>query len=412
MNILIIGTNYEPDLGPSAPLYTMLCKGLVQTGHQVTVITMVPHYPSGIVQPEYRGKFVRHSLESGVDVYRIWLPSINRNHLGFRIVQFLVYQLGATIVSFGKKYDIVIAASSALSVWLPFYLCVSVRNKPAVYSVHDVYPDVGIKLGIFRNKLVVKLVSALERYCLLHADIVRILSESFRAGVRRLGVTDDKICLIYDWVDTELISPKLRNNPFSEEHQLSGKFVVLYAGNIGLSQGLEQILISAETLSGYTDIQFVFVGDGAGKESLVESVSQKELCNVTFVPFQSRNRLPDVLASADVSLVILRKGIGMASLPSKTYSIMASGRPIIASVDENSETSNLIRTAKAGLCIAPEDPDKMVEAILYLKQEESLRVQLGINGRKWAEEHHSPESATAQFEQVLFKALDLHKRNI
>jgi len=400
---------YEPDLGPSAPLFTMLSKGLVKRGHHVTVITTVPHYPSGQVPTEFRGKLIWRSSEYGVEVIRIWVPSLNRKHLALRLVQFLCYQLGATIAGIGKKYDVVLAGNSALSVWLPFFWFVVLRKKPAIYSVYDVYPDIGVNLGIFRYKPVIMAVSSLERFCLTHATIVHIISDSFRQGLSALGVPDSKMVLVDVWVDTELIRPLAKENSFQLENTLNGQFVVLYAGNLGFSQGLEHILTAAEILADHKDIQFVFVGDGAGREYLQSQSRQQQLINVQFIPFQPREKLPEVLASADVSLVILRQDVGSASLPSKTFSIMASGRPILVSVDEDNETFNLINSTEAGLCVPPEDPSKLAEAILTLKNNKALRERLGRNGRIWVEQHHSPQFAAEQFEKLLFEAISSYK---
>jgi len=164
-------------------------------------------------------------------------------------------------------------------------------------------------------------------------------------------------------------------------------------------------LSAAEMLTDQQDLQFVFVGDGTGRELLQTQAKQKQLKNVQFIPFQPREKLPEVLASADISLVILRRGIGSASLPSKTFSIMASGRPILVSVDEESETYKLIKRADAGLCVPPEDPSKLAEAILTLKQDKALCERLGRNGRDWVEQHHSPQFAAQQFENILLEAI-------
>jgi colanic acid biosynthesis glycosyl transferase WcaI len=211
--------------------------------------------------------------------------------------------------------------------------------------------------------------------------------------------------LIYDWVDTELIRPLPKINSFTRENNLSERFVVLYAGNIGLSQGLETILSTAEMLADQKDIQFVFVGDGAGREVLQFQAKQRHLPNVQFNSYLPRERLPELLACADVSLVILRRGVGSDSLPSKTFSIMASGRPLIVSIDEESETWKLVKRAEAGVWVPPEDPSKLAEAILTLKQDKALCERLGQNGRVWAEQHHSPQYAAEQFEKLLFVAI-------
>jgi colanic acid biosynthesis glycosyl transferase WcaI len=404
MRVLMIAPYYAPDLGPSAPLFTMLSMGLVHRGHQVTVIAAVPHYPSGQVPTLYRGRRIQRSSENGVEVVRVPVPSMNRSNLAQRLLQFICYQLGATWAGLGQRYDVLLVANPALWVWLPFACLGVLRRKPAIFSVHDVYPDVGITLGIFRHKPVIAAVVGLERFCLNHASVVRILSESFRPGLRALGVPDAKMALVYDWVDTALIQPLPRDNAFALEHNLTDRFIVLYAGNLGLSQGLENVLTAAELLVDHYDLRFVLVGDGAGREYLMDQVEQRRLANVQFLPFQPRARLPEVLATADVSLVTLRKGVGSGSLPSKTFSILASGRPMLASVDEGSETWNLVERAEAGLCVPPENPSKLAEAILTLKQDERLRERLGRNGRTWVEHHHSPQSAAEQFEKLLLAA--------
>jgi len=403
MRVLIFGANYEPDLGPSAPLYTMLCENLVKLGHEVTMITMVPHYPSGRVSVEFRGKLFWKSVEHGVEVIRVDLPSVDRSKLPFRLLQYMIYQLGATWIGLSKKYDVVMTASSSLSAWLPFALLVVLRRKPSIYSVHDVYPAVGMTLGFFRHRPVIALVSAMERFCLNNSRVVRILSDSFRSDLRAMGVPDQKMALVYDWVDTDLIHPMPRDNAFAKEHNLVGKFVVLYAGNLGLSQGLEHVLTAAEALKNHRDVNFVFVGDGANREQLISEAEQRQLDNVKFIPFQPRKCLPEVLASAEISLVSLQRGIGVSSLPSKTFSILASGRPVIACVDEGSEMWNLIQHAEAGLCIPPEKPDDLVDAILLLKENQALRENMGQNGRCWAQNHHSPESAAKQIEKLLLE---------
>ena len=228
---------------------------------------------------------------------------------------------------------------------LPFTVLGVLRHKPIVFSIQDLYPNVGVTLGIFKYKFLVDVVSSLERFCLLHSTIVQIISNSFRPGLHALGVSDDKMALVYNWVDTNLIRPVSKNNSFARENNLVDRFVVLYAGNIGLSQGLEQVLDAAEQLAGHDDLLFLFVGDGAGRESLVSEFQKRKMENVRFLPFQPRERLAEVLACADISLVTLRRGLGVNSVPSKSLSNMASGRPMIVSVDEANELSSLGETS-------------------------------------------------------------------
>ena len=144
MHILILTPYYTPDLGPSAPLFTMLSIALVRRGHRVTVITTVPHYPSGKVSAPFLGKMVWRSFEDGVEVIRVTLPSLERASLPKRLLQFICYQIGATWVGRHHQYDVAIVANPSLWVWLPFSYLIVLRRKSAVFSIHDVYPDVGI----------------------------------------------------------------------------------------------------------------------------------------------------------------------------------------------------------------------------------------------------------------------------
>ncbi len=401
----MIVPHYPPDLGPSAPLFASLAQELINRGHSIIIITSVPHYPSGIVPENFRKKIIQKEINHQMEIYRIRIPSVDRKKLGRRVLQFLVYQLCATWVGISKKYDIAFVANPALWVFLPFlFLCV-LRRRPAVYSVYDVYPDVGIQLGIFKNKFIIKFVTFLERYCLNHARIVRIISESFKQGLITLGVKESKILLIHDWVDIDLIKPVPKTNTFSVTNNLSNKFIVLYAGNLGLSQGLEILLQVAMDFNRDPEILFLFVGDGSGRTQLMEEVEKLQLRNIRFIPFQPRELLPQVLASADISLVVLKKGIGFNSIPSKILSILASNRPIIASIDESSEGWKLIEKANAGICVPPEEPKLITKAIFNLRDNDQLREQFGNNGREWVVYHHSPKIAANLFEELFMNIL-------
>ncbi len=404
MRILFQVLHYLPDGGPSAPLFGMLCEALVKRGHRVTVVAAAPHYPSGRVQEQYRGFRVRRSIENGVHVVRIPVPSVNRSRLPQRAMQWLFYQIGSVVSTWRETFDIGVYGGPTLTTWLPFAYRTVVRKTAAVYSIADVYPQVGITLGIFRWPWVVSLVSAMEKFFLSRSAYVRILSESFTLPLKDLGVPEEKMILIYDWVDTALIQPGPKDNRFAREQGLTDKFVVMYAGNIGLSQGLENVLRAAQELNSHEDILFVLVGDGAGRERLENEARRMKLTNVIFLPFQPRPRLPEVLASADVSLVTLQKGITTGSLPSKSFSILSSGRPILASVDQDSDMARLVGRSQAGLTVPPEEPHLLVEALLSLKLAPDACRRMGIQGREYVEKYHSPDSAATFFEELLRKA--------
>jgi colanic acid biosynthesis glycosyl transferase WcaI len=406
MRLLVVTPHYPPDGGPSAPLFGMLCEALARRGMDVTVIAAAPHYPSGRVLDGFRGRWFRRSEENGVRVIRVGVPSVDRTRLALRALQFLCFQAGAALSGLSQRYDVALFSNPGLDVWLPFAVHVVLRRTPAVFAVYDVYPDVGIALGVFRSRAVISAVAWLERFCLKHSSSVRMISGSFAPALHRLGVTDSKLVLIDDYVDTELIRPLSRTNAFSVENGLAGRFVVLYAGNIGLSQGLENVLLAAEQLRSQPDVLFVFVGDGTGRAGLVAEAERRKLDNILFLPFQPRARVPEMLASADVGLVILKRGIGVQSLPNKILSLLASGRPLLASVEEDSAAADLLRSSSAGLRVPPGDPMRLAEAIMALRNSPELREELGRNGRRHAEGHHSVGAAAERFEALFRSAAE------
>lgn len=370
-------------------------------GHQVTVLCTVPHYPSGQVASDFRGRMVIREHRNGVEVIRIWVPSVDRSRLAQRMLAFLVFQLLATVVGIRHRCEVVIGANPALEIFLPFQTLGALRRRPRIYSVQDLYPDAGMKLGIFRSRAVIRFIKAIEDRCLKGSDYVRVISENFAQSVRARGIPDDRLALIFDWVDTDFIQPQPRNNAFSGEWGLDQHFMVQYAGNIGLSQGLESVVEAARMLAHEPRIHFAFVGDGAGKKQLQDAVEADGLRNIHFIPFQPRDRLPEVLASAGVATVTLKRGLGSDSVPSKLYSILASPRPVIASVDRDSDTSRLVNRARCGLWVPPQSPRRLSEAILALYEDKEMRTRLGRNGREYVVANHSRQIAAIQFDRLI-----------
>lgn len=328
MRVLLINPYYEPDLGPNAPLFTMLAEDLVSIGHKVTVVAAVPHLPTGKVWNSYRGKLIDRATVHGVEVVRVWVPDIDRTRITQRLRLFVAFQLLATAVGAFSEFDVLISSNPAIETGLPFLALTRLRQKPGLYSMQDVYPDVGVRLGIFRSAPVIRVVELSERLCLQAATCVRILSPSFRQTYMSRRVPASKMVLIHDWVDTDLITPLPWDNTFAREQGLADSFVVMYAGNVGLSQGLDVVLDVAARMVDHSDIRFVIVGDGAEKERLRREAASRGLPNLRFIGFQPRDRLAEILGTAHISLLTLKPGLGNDALPSKIYSILASGRPV------------------------------------------------------------------------------------
>src|SRR5262249_16268620 len=202
--------------------------------------------------------------------------------------------------------------------------------------------------------------------------------------------------VIPNWANVEAIRPVERENSFREAHGLNGHFVVMFAGNLGFIAMLDQVLEAARLLEDEPHIQFLIVGEGNAKPGLVSRADELRLKNVRFLPTQPKDVLPEMLGAADLSLVTLNRHLGQLNVPSKIYSIMASARPVLASVPEDSEVARLVEVADCGLGVPPEDPHSLAQAIRSLSRQPEKLQLYGANGRRYVEEHLDRRSLTAQ----------------
>jgi colanic acid biosynthesis glycosyl transferase WcaI len=271
------------------------------------------------------------------------------------------------------------------------------RRVPFVFNIQDVFPDVAVELGMLTNAKAIAAASWLERTTYQRADAVTVLSDELAANVRRkvtAGTTgaeaerqSAKVHVIPNFVDTTAVAPAERDNAYRAEHGLTGKTVVMYAGNVGFSQSLELLLGVARRTVERTDVAYVINGGGSARAGLEEAAA--DLPNVVFVGMQPKRRLPEVLAAADVHVVPLKAGLAKASVPSKLYSILAAGRPVVASVDDGTE-----------LAVAPDDPAAFGDAVLSLVDDPARAAAMGASGRRFVEGWASPAAVAAAYEAL------------
>jgi colanic acid biosynthesis glycosyl transferase WcaI len=271
-----------------------------------------------------------------------------------------------------------------------------------VFNIQDVYPDVAIELDVLTRPSLIRVAKRLERFCYDRADAVTVLSDELRDNVADKIGRIDKVHVIPNFVDVERIAPGPRENSYRAEYGLEGKTVVMYAGNVGLSQSLDLLVHAASALTDEKDLVFVINGHGAARRDLQRRAAG--LPNVRFVDMQPETRLPEVLAAADVHVVPLKAGLARSSVPSKTYSILAAGRPLIASVDIGSEIAHIVQRAGAGLAVPPEDPEAFTKAVRSLVDAPDELKRMGGSGRSFVERWASP-AAIAEAYENLFQTL-------
>ena len=240
MRLLLLTLYFTPDIGANAVIMTKLAEQISSLGHEVTVVTAFPHYGANRIWQDYRGKLVQRDGHGDVRVPRVYLyvPHHKSRLLG-RVLNYVSFNVLSTIVGLlSGTQDVVLSPSPPLTIGLSAYLISRLRGIPYVYNVQDIHPDVAIRLGVLKNPRVIAFFKALERFVYAKAAAISVISEGFRRNLLAKGVPADKICVIPNFVDPGFVRPLPRHNGFSQTHDLDDRYVVLFAGNVGLSQGL------------------------------------------------------------------------------------------------------------------------------------------------------------------------------
>ena len=286
---------------------------LAAMGDDVTVITSMPHYGQKQIASKYRGRLIHREKINGVEVWRtfVYVPP---NHKGFyRAINYLSYTF-MSIVSgiLAKGVDVILCVNPPITVGFSGWLVSLTHRAPMVYNIQDVWPDCIAIIGQLRSRWLYRIFQHLEKFIYKTANRMTVLSEGMKQNLVDKRVTSSKITVIPNWADLDAVMPMEKNNGFRSTHGLDGKFVVMFAGNIGFISVLDTVLDAAKILKDRSDIQFLIVGEGNAKAALVKKADDLALPNVRFLPTQPPEVLPEMLAAADVSLVTLDRSVRSA----------------------------------------------------------------------------------------------------
>lgn len=413
MRILIYSYNYYPEPIGIAPLMTELAENLVKRGHQVRVVTGMPNYPQRQIYDAYKGKFYLTESINDVTVQRSYVrvrgahPTLLDRFLldgSFVCSSFLqAYR--------GWRPDVVFATVPPLPVCVPVTIFSWLRGCPVVLNVQDIVSEAAVRVKLLKKgSLLSRAVDTLERFAYGTASKVSVIAEGFIDKLISQGVPENKIVCIPNWVDVNFIRPlPQQNNLFRKTHNLEGKFVVLYSGNIALTQGLRTVIKAAASLRQYENIVFVIVGESTALQGLAEDCQLMGATNVLLLPFQEREQLPTMLSAADVSLVVQKHRVTSFNMPSKIPLLLASGRAIIASVPIDGTAARGVQQSNGGVIVPPEDPEALAQQVLELYHNPDKAKQLGAQGRRYAMENYSLENALNQYENLFMSLVKRRK---
>ncbi|MBU7581408.1 MAG: glycosyltransferase family 4 protein [Nostoc sp. TH1S01] len=407
MHILIYSYNYHPEPIGIAPLMTELAEGLVKQGHEVRVITGMPNYPQREIYQGYQGKWYFTEKINGVTIQRSYLRIKSKPNLLDRLLLELSFILTSLPQALkGKRPDVILLTIPPLLVTLPAAILGKLYNCPVVLNVQDILPEAAVRVGLMTNKRMIRFCEFLEKFAYRNAQTISVIADGFLENLVSKGVSPKKIVCIPNWVNINFIHPLPKeNNPWKIAHQLDGKFVVMYSGNIALTQGLETVIAAASKLRHIPEIAFVIAGEAIALRRLQQYCLSCGADNVLLLPLQPREQLPQMLAAADIGLIVQKRNVISFNMPSKIPLLLASGRPIVGSVPATGTAAKAIRDSGGGVIVEPESPEALADKILELYHQPQLREDLGQQGRQFAVEHYDCEQAIARYEGLFIDAI-------
>jgi glycosyltransferase involved in cell wall biosynthesis len=397
MRVLFVTHYFHPEVGAPQTRILEAAALLRERGHQVTVLTGFPNYPDGIIPAPYRRRlFMRERLDDiGIDVVRSAVyPAPNR---GFarRLVNHASFALSSMLAApFAGRVDAVIAETPPLFTAVAAVPIAAMHRAPLVLNVADLWPESAVQLGLLSNRAAIKGAELLERFAYARAKAITVPTPGMRSILLERGQPDGKVVLLRNAVDVDrfAIAP---GGAVQEPRR------VLYCGTVGLAQGVGTLVEAARRLEQEGDqVEVVIAGDGAERAQLEQRASELGLERVRFAGRVARDRIPDLIASADITVMSLRDvPLFQDAVPTKLLEYMAAAKPVVAAA--GGQVAEVMRQSGAGIACPPEDPAAMAAAIRTLASDSDRAQAMGLEGRRYVEEHLSRRSFVAQLEQIL-----------
>jgi glycosyltransferase involved in cell wall biosynthesis len=393
MRVTLLTHYYPPEVGAPQARLSALARGLSRRGVEVTVHTGFPHYPDGVIPPPYRNRPWLKEGEDGVRVVRSAVyPAPNRG-FGRRIANHVSFGLSALAAApVAGPADAVIVETPPLLLAGSAIAYSRSKGAALIVNVSDMWPDSAVELGTLRRPRLVSAARSLEHACYRAAAAIVCPTRGIETALGRLEDAGGKVHRIPPSVDPELFAaaPQRRN----------GAFKVLYAGTVGMSQGVGTLIDAAELLPGGGEIEIVIAGDGAEGPDLRRRLAQNGLRNVEMLGRVPHERIPELYAEADAAVVLLRdKPLFEGALPTKMFEAMSAGRPLVLSAA--GEAANLVEEASCGVVVPPERPRELADALTALASDRERAGELGAAGRRAVIEGYSRAAAIDRWDELL-----------
>ena len=390
MNFVILSSLFHPEPTANAVRMSELAKVLHSAGHRVEVLTGFPYYRNQAPDPEFSGRYIVERQWNGMRLIHCYTYVARSASIIERLKTFNSFALsavwaGATRLSPGT--DAIIAISPPFFTGFSALALSRYLKVPYIFDIQDLYPETAVHLGVIRNRRLIQFLEKLERTLYRKAAGMIGISDGFSAHFKKCGVHHSRVEVLPNWVDTAQFSfQPFRTTAITVENPLT----IGFFGNHGLAQGLETIIDGIGRVHDEQRVRFVFMGDGAAKQKILERATAMGLKNIRFDPPAPHELVPEKLAEFDVGIVHLcRNPLYRITVPCKTYEYMALGKPILIGVD--GEARKIVETAQAGVFFEPENPESFADSVRGLLSDAESLSPMGSSGRRTAEASYSKE---------------------
>jgi len=379
MRILFLTDNFPPEVNAPANRTYEHCKEWVKEGVEVTVVTCVPNFPKGKVYDGYKNRLFQKENIDGIKVIRVWSYITANEGFVKRILDYVSYGIMAFFVGLFIKTDLILATSPQFFTAASGSILAFFKRKKWVMEVRDLWPESIIAVGAMKRNGVIRFFEWWERRLYMSADHIIVVTDAFKEKISNRGINTDKISVFKNGANLDLFKGSDKSLHLIKKHQLEKKFVVAYIGTHGMAHGLHFILESIVQIQlTNPNILFLFMGDGAEKNNLLEKAQKLKLTNVLFLDSVGKKEVVDYLNLMDVALVNLKSSdTFLTVIPSKIFEAAAVGKPILLGL--KGETQKIIEDYQAGLCFIPENKESFIHAVLEISSNETeyLRYKKG-----------------------------------
>jgi glycosyltransferase involved in cell wall biosynthesis len=408
-SVLFIVHYFYPDYASTGQIMTELCREL-QKDFNISVISVVPGYTQSLQQNQYKGKSITYEKFENIDVVRVNATRLDKKKKISRLKHILSYFFNAShAILKTKKHDIVFTISQPpILGGLLGVIAKVFKGSKLIYNIQDFNPEQIEVVNYSKNKFIIEFARWLDNLSCKIADRIIVVGHDMESTLyKRLPkINRGKVNVINNWINEKEVYPLSKEHPqvkeFAQKYGLSDKFIIMYSGNIGLYYDLENIIKVIEKFKDIKDVVFVFVGEGAKRDELVEYCRRHQLNNVKFVPYQPKEQLIYSLNAADVHLVTNQKGIKGVSVPSKIYGVMGAGKAVLGVLEEGSEAWLLIQKSNCGVCSEPQDYDSLEKNIRFCIENRKHMEVFGANGRQYLEKNLTMGQSIDKYRSLLF----------